>query len=330
MIGVLRSTVGIVSVGTALPDRVVTNQEISRRVDTSDAWIVERTGIRERRVAAEGEFVSDLGARAAEQALDRAGLAPAEVDLVVCATTSPDHFFPAAAVTIAERVGCHAAGAYDLAAACSGFAYAVAQALGQLGSGLAQHALVVGADTLTKVIDPDDRGTCILFGDGAGAVVLSVGATPETTLGVDLGADGSGAQDLFVRALQPGSRYMEMNGGAVFRFGARVMVDSIERVTAACGVAPADVDWIVPHQANKRIIDHAVKKLGVDPERVLMNLDRYANTSAGSIPIALEEAWGDGRVRSGQSVLLVGFGGGLTWGSCLLPWAGPGPGEVAA
>lgn len=330
MIGALRSTIGIVSVGAALPERVVTNDEIARRVDTSDAWIVERTGIHERRVAADDEFVADLGARAAEQALDRSGLAPADIDLVVCATTSPDHFFPAAAVTIAERVGCHSAGAYDLAAACSGFAYAVAQAVSQLASGLAQHALVVGSDTLTKVIDPDDRGTCILFGDGAGAVVLSTGAASESTVGVELGADGSGAQHLFVRALAPGNRFMEMNGREVFKFGARVMVDSIERVTRACGIEPADVDWFVPHQANRRIIDHAVKKLGVEPARVLMNLDRYANTSAGSIPIALEEAWADGRVRSGQSVLMIGFGGGLTWGSCLLPWAGADPAEVRA
>ncbi len=329
MIGCLRSRIGIMSVGAALPERVVTNEEISRRVDTTDQWIVDRTGIRERRVAAPDELTSHLGFRAAEQALDRSGLAPADLDLVLVATTSPDAYFPSTAVLIADRLGAHSAAAYDLAAACTGFTYALAQAVGQIASGLVQHALVIGADTLTKVIDPDDRGTCILFGDGAGAVVISADAAPASTLGVELGADGSGAQDLFVRALAPGNKFMEMNGREVFKFGARVMVDSVERVTRACGLTAADVDWIVPHQANKRIIDHAVKKLGVDASRVLLNLDRYANTSAGSIPIALEEAWVDGRLRQGHQVLMIGFGCGLTWGSCLLPWVGAGPREAA-
>ncbi len=321
MIGCLRSRIGIMSVGAALPERVVTNEEISRRVDTTDQWIVDRTGIRERRVAAPDELTSHLGFRAAEQALDRSGLAPADLDLVLVATTSPDAYFPSTAVLIADRLGAHSAAAYDLAAACTGFTYALAQAVGQIASGLVQHALVIGADTLTKVLDWDDRSTCILFGDGAGAVVLSPDAVEETTLGIELGADGSGADDLLVRAIAPGSRFLEMNGGEVFKFAARVMVDSTERVAGACGLRPDEVDWIVPHQANVRIIDHAVKRLGIDRDRVLMNLDRYGNTSAGSIPIVLEEAWADGRLRRGDRVLMVGFGGGLAWGSCLMEWA---------
>ena len=324
MIGTMRTTAALVSVGSAVPERVVTNDEISQLVDTSDAWIVERTGIRERRVAADDEFVSDLGFRAAEQALDRSGLAPADIDLVLVATTSPDAYQPATAVVIADRLGAHSAGAYDLSAACSGFTYGLVQALGQVSTGLAQHALVVGADTLTKQVDWTDRSTCILFGDGAGAVVLSAGAAADHAVGVELGADGARASNLIVRALEPGARFLEMNGREVFKFAARVMEDSTTRVVEACGLELGDVDWIVPHQANSRIIDHAVKKLGLRRDRVLMNLDRYGNTSAASIPLCLDEAWLDGRLQRGHRLLMIGFGGGLTWGTSLMEWAGDG------
>jgi 3-oxoacyl-[acyl-carrier-protein] synthase-3 len=197
-------------------------------------------------------------------------------------------------------------------------------AVTQIESGLAQHVLVVGSETLSKIVDWDDRGTCILFGDGAGACVLSAGALPETVFGVELGADGSRGDDLIVGALR-GRNVIEMDGRAVFKFATRVMVDSVQRVLDVSGLTVDDVDWFVPHQANIRIIDHAAKRLGLDPARVLVNLERYGNTSAASIPICLEEAWADGRLKRGDRLLMVGFGGGLTWGSCLTEWAGDGP-----
>ena len=320
MIGALRSTAGIVSVGKAVPARVVTNDELATRIDTSDAWIRERTGIAERRISGVDEFASDLGIAAAQQAIDRAGIAPAEIDFVVCATCSPDSYFPSVAATIADRVGAHAAGAVDVSAACTGWVYAVNHAVTQIQAGLAEHVLVVGSETLSKVLNWEDRSTCILFGDGAGACVISAGAVAETVLGIELGADGAHGNDLIVGALR-GTKVIEMDGPAVFRFATSVMVESTRRILDACGMAIDDVDWIVPHQANIRIIDNAVKRLGADPDRVLMNLERYGNTSAASIPLCLEEAWSDGRLKKGDRVLMIGFGGGLTWGSCLTEWA---------
>jgi 3-oxoacyl-[acyl-carrier-protein] synthase-3 len=328
VIGALRSTAGIVSIGASVPERIVTNAELSARIDTSDAWIRERTGIAERRVAASDVWASDLGLAAAQQALDRSGLAPADIDIVIAATCSPDAYFPSIAATIADGLGAHSAAANDISAACTGWVYALMNAVTQIESGLAQHVLVVGAETLSKIVDWDDRGTCILFGDGAGACVVSAGALPETLFGLDLGADGSRGNDLIVGALR-GRNVIEMDGGAVFRFATTVMVDSARRVLDVCGLRVDDVDWIVPHQANVRIIDNAVKRLGADPSRVLVNLERYGNTSAASIPLCLEEAWSDGRLKKGDRVLMVGFGGGLTWGSCLTEWAGAGPGGSA-
>jgi 3-oxoacyl-[acyl-carrier-protein] synthase-3 len=324
VIGALRSTAGIVSIGKAVPERIVTNEEIASRIDTSDAWIRERTGIHERRISGDLEFASDLGIAAAQQAIDRAGIAPAEIDFVVCATCSPDSYFPSVAATIADRVGAHGAAAVDVSAACTGWVYAMMHAVTQIQSGLAEHVLVVGAETLSKVLDWNDRSTCILFGDGAGACVLSAGAVPETVFGLELGADGAHGNDLIVGALR-GTKVIEMDGPAVFRFATSVMVESTRRILDACGMAIDDVDWIVPHQANIRIIDNAAKRLGADPERVLVNLERYGNTSAASIPLCLEEAWSDGRLKKGDRVLMIGFGGGLTWGSCLTEWAAEGP-----
>jgi 3-oxoacyl-[acyl-carrier-protein] synthase-3 len=322
VIASIRSRVGLRAVGAAVPERVVTNAEIAERVETSDEWIVTRTGIRERRVAAPDEYSHDLALRAAEQALDRSGLAPAEIDLVVCATTSPASYFPSTAVVVAEAVGAHGAGAYDLAAACTGFPYALSQAVGQLQAGLAEHALVIGADTLSKVLDWDDRSTCILFGDGAGAVVLSADAAPEHTIGIELGADGARAGDLYVHALDHSDRFLRMNGGEVYKFATRTMVDASTRVLHRAGLEVGDVDWWIPHQANQRIIDHAVRRLEIEPEKVLTNLERYGNTSAGSIPICLDEAWRAGRVSAGDLLMMIGFGGGLAWGACLMQWAG--------
>jgi 3-oxoacyl-[acyl-carrier-protein] synthase III len=322
VIAAVQSRVGLVSVGAAVPERVVTNDEIAQRVATSDEWIVTRTGIRERRVAAPDEYAHDLALRAAEDALDRSGLAPAQIDLVVCATTSPASFFPSTAVLVAEAVGAHGAGAYDLAAACTGFPYALSQAIGQIQAGLAEHALVIGADTLSKVLDWDDRATCILFGDGAGAVVLSADAADEHTLAIELGADGARAGDLYVHALDPSDRFLRMNGGEVYKFATRTMVDASTRLLERTGLQVGDVDWWIPHQANQRIIDHAVRRLEIDPARVLTNLDRFGNTSAGSIPICLEEAWRAGRIQAGDRLMMIGFGGGLAWGACLMEWAG--------
>ena len=322
MIAALRSRVGLLAVGASVPERVVTNDELAVRVDTSDEWIASRTGIRERRVAAPDEYSHHLAQRAAEQALDRSGLAPAQVDLVICATTSPASYLPSTAVTVAEAIGAHGAGAYDLAAACTGFPYALAQGIGQIHAGLAEHVLVIGADTLSKVLDWDDRATCILFGDGAGAVVLSADAAPEHVIGVELGADGSRASDLYVRALDPSDRFLRMNGSEVYKFATRTMVDASTRLLQRAGLGIADVDWWIPHQANQRIIDHAVRRLEIDPDRVLTNLERYGNTSAGSIPICLDEAWRSGRVQTGDRLMMIGFGGGLAWGACLMEWAG--------
>jgi 3-oxoacyl-[acyl-carrier-protein] synthase-3 len=329
VIGALRSTAGLVSIGSAVPERIVTNDELSQRLDTTDAWIRERTGIAERRVVAPGVWSSDLGIAAGRQALDRSGLAPADIDVVIVATASPDAYFPSTAAIVADALGCHSAAANDVSAACTGWIYALMNAVSQIQCGLAQHVLVVGSETLSKITDWDDRATCILFGDGAGACVMSAGALPETVFGLELGADGSRGNDLIVGALR-GRSVIEMDGGAVFRFATTVMVDSARRVLDVCGLGVDDVDWIVPHQANVRIIDNAVKRLGADPARVLVNLERFGNTSAASIPICLAEAWGDGRLKKGDRVLMVGFGGGLTWGSCLTEWAGAGAGESVA
>jgi 3-oxoacyl-[acyl-carrier-protein] synthase-3 len=322
VIASVRSRVGLVAVGAAVPEQVVTNDDLAQRVDTTDEWIVTRTGIRERRVAAPDEYSHHLALRAAEQALDRSGLAPAQIDLVICATTSPASYFPSTAVLVAEAIGAHGAGAYDLAAACTGFPYALSQGIGQIQAGLAEHALVIGADTLSKVLDWEDRSTCILFGDGAGAVVLSADAAPEHVIGIELGADGARASDLYVHALDPSDRFLRMNGGEVYKFATRTMVDASTRVLHRAGLEVTDVDWWIPHQANQRIIDHAVRRLEIDPGRVLTNLEHYGNTSAGSIPICLDEAWRGGRVSAGDRLMMIGFGGGLAWGACLMEWAG--------
>jgi 3-oxoacyl-[acyl-carrier-protein] synthase III len=322
--------VSITGLGCHVPDRVLTNDELSTMVDTSDEWIVERTGIRERRIAAPEEALSDISMPAAEQALDRAGVRAEDVDLVIVATVTPDMAFPSTGAILADRLGSKDAAAYDLSAGCTGFMYAVAQAHGMVAAGLAKKALVVGGDTLSKILDWTDRTTCVLFGDGAGAVVMER-VDEGGFLGFELGADGSGG----VHLLQPagGSRLpaspetvsngghdAHMNGREVFKFATRVLVSSAEALLAECDATVDDVDVYVPHQANMRIIDHATRKLGVDPKRVVINVDRYGNTSSGSIPLALADAEEDGRLREGELVLMTGMGAGLTWGSGLLEW----------
>jgi 3-oxoacyl-[acyl-carrier-protein] synthase-3 len=326
--------VSITGIGSFAPARVMKNDELAQMVDTSDEWIVERTGIRERRVAAPDEAMSDLARPAAIAALDQAGLDPAMLDLVIVATVTPDMAFPSTGAILADQLGARDAAAYDLSAGCTGFVYALVQAHGMVASGLSERALVVGGDVLSRIVDWEDRSTCVLFGDGAGAVVIEPVAEGGF-LGFELGADGSGGSQLYMPA--GGSRapasaetvaerqhFAKMNGREVFKFATRVLVDSAEKVLERCDVPVDDIDVYVPHQANVRIIDHARKKLGIPEERTVVNVDRYGNTSSGSIPLALGDAAADGRLRPGELVLMTGMGAGLTWGSALIEWTANG------
>jgi 3-oxoacyl-[acyl-carrier-protein] synthase-3 len=328
--------VSITGIGSNAPQRVMKNDELAQIVDTSDEWIVERTGIRERRVAAADEALSDLALPAANDALRQAGLQSSAVDLIVVATVTPDMLFPSTGAILADRIGAKDAAAYDLSAGCTGFVYALVQAHGMVASGLVANALVVGGDVLSKIVDWEDRSTCVLFGDGAGAAVLE--RVPDGGfLGFELGADGSGGPQLYMPA--GGSRapataetvaarqhFAKMNGREVFKFATRVLVDSAEKVLDECGVPVEDIDVYVPHQANVRIIDHARKKLGIPEERTVVNVDRFGNTSSGSIPLALGDAESDGRLKEGEMVLMTGMGAGLTWGSALIEWTANGKG----
>lgn len=322
--------VGITGVGAYAPEKVLTNADLETMVDTSDEWITTRTGIRERRIAAPEQAASDLALPAARQALEAAGVDPKELDLVVVATATPDMLFPATGALLAEELGVRGAAAYDLLAGCTGFVYALAQAYGAVATGLSRQALIVGTEVLSKITNWNDRGTCILFGDGAGAAVVQP-VERGGILGFELGADGSGGPDLCVPAggsrqpitsgaLEEEAQFIKMNGAEVFRFATRIMVTSAEELLAACGAGVEDVDLYVPHQANKRIIDHAVKNLGLDPGKVLLNIDRYGNTSSASIPIGLAEAREDGLLAEGTRVLMSAVGAGLTWGSVYMTW----------
>jgi 3-oxoacyl-[acyl-carrier-protein] synthase-3 len=318
--------IGITGLGTNVPVTVMTNDDLTRYVDTSDEWIRERTGISERRIALQEEALSDIALPAAREALAGAGAAPAEIDLVICATITPDMLFPTTSALMADALGLRNAAAYDLLAGCTGFMYAITQAYGMLASGLSKKALVVGGDLLSKVLDWDDRSTVVLFGDGAGAVVMEP-VTNGGFLGFELGADGSGGVHLCLPG--SGSRHfddpksvLKMNGREVFRFATRIMVSSAEAVLEQCGRTIDEVDVYVPHQANKRIIDYAVGKLGIAPEKTIVNVDRFGNTSSGSIPLALADARAEGRLTDGALVLMTGMGAGLTWGSALIEWGG--------
>jgi 3-oxoacyl-[acyl-carrier-protein] synthase III len=320
-----RPRIGITGLGCYVPDRVLTNDELTGLVDTSDEWIMERTGIRERRIAAPEQAMSDLAAPACTDALEQAGVDPREVDLLVVATVTPDMTFPSTAALVADRLGMPDAAAYDLSAGCTGFMYAVAQAHGMLSSGLARKALVVGGDVLSKILDWSDRSTLVLFGDGAGAVVMEPIEDGGGFLGFELGADGGGGVHLWLpgsgsRTFEDPERFVKMNGREVFKFATRVLVSSAETLLEECEKTIEDVDVYVPHQANVRIIDHARKKLGISEERTVVNVDRYGNTSSGSIPLALLDAELDGRLKPGELVLMTGMGAGLTWGSALMEW----------
>jgi 3-oxoacyl-[acyl-carrier-protein] synthase-3 len=316
--------VSITGLGCHVPARVVTNEELATHVDTSDEWIRERTGIRERRMAGPDEAMSDVSLPACRRALEMAGVDPATVDLLIVATVTPDMAFPSTAAILADELGMPNAAAYDLSAGCTGFMYAVVQGYGMVASGLSQRALVVGGDVLSRILDWQDRSTLVLFGDGAGAVLLER-VDEGGFLGFELGADGAGGADLTLpgnasRETDREDPHLRMNGREVFKFATRVLVSSAEAVLEECGKTVADVDVYVPHQANVRIIDHATRKLGFPPEKVIVNVDRYGNTSSGSIPIALADAADDGRLGPGRLVLMTGMGAGLTWGSALVEW----------
>jgi 3-oxoacyl-[acyl-carrier-protein] synthase III len=325
--------ISITGLGCHVPERILSNDELATLVETSDEWIRERTGIRERRIARDDEALTDIALPACRRALAMAGVAPASIDLVVVATVTPDMAFPSASALIADELGMPDAAAYDLSAGCTGFVYAIAQAHAMLAAGLARRALVVGGDVLSKILDWHDRSTLVLFGDGAGAVVMER-VDDGGFLAFELGADGGGGANLWLpgsgsRKFEEPDKYVKMNGREVFKFATRVMVTSAEAILDECGLSIEDVDVYVPHQANVRIIDHAVKKLGVPAGRTVVNVDRYGNTSSGSIPLALADAADDGRLESGKLVLLTGMGAGLTWGSALIRWTHDTTGALA-
>ena len=302
----------------------MTNDELAKIVDTNDEWIVERTGIKERRIASQEEALSDIALPAAKAALEDAQVQGSDIDLLIVATVTPDMMFPTTSAILADELGSTSAGAYDLLAGCTGFMYAIAQAYGLLASGMSKRALVVGGDVLSKLLDWTDRSTVVLFGDGAGAVVMER-VERGGFLGFELGADGAGGKHLWLpgsgsRHFDDPESFMRMNGREVFRFATRVMVSSAQSILGECGKTVSDVDVYVPHQANKRIIDHAVDKLGIDPDRTVVNVQKYGNTSSGSIPLALADARADGRLSDGKLVLMTGMGAGLTWGSALIEW----------
>ena len=318
----------IAGCGGYLPETVLTNDDLTKIVDTSDEWIVERTGIRERRIAAEGELTSDLGTAAAEQALERAGIDARDIDLIVLATSTPDNTFPATAVSIQANLGIQQGAAFDLQAVCSGFVYALSTADNFLKSGQFKRALVIGSETFSRILDWEDRGTCVLFGDGAGALVLEArklnGAGLERgILTSELRSDGRHKEKLFVDG-GPSSTgtvgHLRMHGREVFRHAVTNIADVIKETLAESGYSADDIDWFVPHQANKRILDGTARKIGLDPDKVVMTVENHANTSAASIPLALNTALEDGRLKENQLVLMEAMGGGFTWGAVLARW----------
>jgi len=314
--------------GASLPARVVTNSELEGQVETSDEWIVQRTGIRQRYIAGEGETTASLGTAAARAALDRAGLTPDDIDLIILATSTPDHTFPATAVEIQNRLGIHHGAAFDLQAVCSGFVYAMTTADAYLRGGLAKRALVIGAETFSRLLDWEDRTTCVLFGDGAGAVVLEAvdgngDSADRGILTAHLRSDGAHKEKLYVDG-GPSTTgtvgHLRMQGREVFKHAVGMITDVIVAAFDATGLSIEQLDWLVPHQANIRIIEGSAKKLGIPMEKVVVTVDQHGNTSAASIPLALAQAAGDGRIKEGDLVLLEAMGGGFTWGSVLLRW----------
>lgn len=320
----------LAALGAHIPQRRLTNADLETMVDTTDEWIVSRTGIRERRIAEPDQSTADLATLAAIDILANAGVAAEEVDLIIVPSATPEYLFPSTASLVQDRIGATNAGAFDLLAACSGFIYGCAQACAMVESGLARNALVIGAETLTRIADFTDRTTCVLFGDAAAGAFITPG-DPETTtgfLGFELGSDGSGGKDLLLPvggsrnpASVPFARedaFLKMNGREVFKFATRVIADSTTRLLDRLEISPDEIDLFIPHQANTRIIDHAVEKLGIDPAKVVVNVDRFGNTSSASVPLAMAEARDQGRLKPGALCLMIAFGGGLTWGTTVV------------
>lgn len=318
----------IKGVGGYLPTRVLTNEDLAKVVDTSDQWITERTGIKERRIAAEGELTSTMGAVAARRALDDAGVAPEDIDLIILATSTPDQTFPATAVSIQADLGITQGAAFDMQAVCSGFVFALATADTYMKSGLFKRALVIGAEAFSRLLDWEDRSTCVLFGDGAGAVVveaqkLNGALTDKGILATCLRSDGRYRDKLYVDG-GPSSTgtvgHLRMDGPEVFRHAVTKISEVIGTTLDQAGYKASDIDWFVPHQANRRILDGAARKLGLDRDKIIITLDKHANTSAASIPLALNQGRSDGRIKPGDLVLIEAMGGGFTWGAVLIRW----------
>ncbi len=314
------------SVGAYLPARVMTNDDLAKIVDTTDEWIQQRTGIKQRHIAAEGENTSDLAAAAGRKALENAGLTPDDIDLIIVATTTPDMTFPATAAVVQQKLGIHQGAAFDIQAVCSGFVYAVATADSYLKNGLGKRALVIGAETASRILDWNDRTTCVLFGDGAGAAVMEMGKAGEAERGVlatALRSDGHHWNKLYTDGGPSSTKsvgHVRMEGKEVFKHAVGMITDVVYKVLEDTGHTIDDLDWFVPHQANKRIIDGAGAKLGLPPEKVVVTVDRHANTSAASVPLALNTAVADGRIKRGDLVMIEAMGGGFTWGASLIRW----------
>lgn len=314
----------IIGTGSYLPEKVLANADLEKIVDTTDEWIRTRTGIRSRHIAAEGQLASDLAVPAAQRALQSAGLQPDDIDMIMVATTTPDMVFPSTACIVQSKLGIAGCPAFDLQAVCSGFVYALTMADFLIRSGQAKHVLVVGAEVYSRILDWTDRGTCVLFGDGAGAVIVSASQTPGI-LATKLHADGRHKDQLSVPGSVCGGKVwgkplVQMDGSSVFKFAVRVFEEVAHEVLDAAGLSVSDVDWFIPHQANIRIMDASAKKLGLPAEKVIVTVDHHGNTSAASIPLALDEEVRKGRIREGQTLLLEAVGGGFTWGAVLLRW----------
>ncbi len=322
--------------GMSVPEKVLTNHDIAQMVDTDDDWIISRTGIRERRIANDDETTASLATEASWEALNMANLRPGDLDLIIVATSSPEYLFPATACLVQDRIGANKAGAFDLSAACSGFIYGLDIATQAIRSGSINNALIIGSETLSRFLNWKDRNTCILFGDGAGAFVLQAGEEPGGMLSTIMRSDGSGGDLLSIPA--GGSRlptspdtvsqdmhYIQMNGREVFRFATKVMAQATKDSVEEANLSIDDINLIIPHQANKRIIEAAMRGLNIPNERVVINVECYGNTSTASIPIATCEAYNQGRLQPGDNIVFVGFGGGLTWGAAVAQWSGPSP-----
>lgn len=329
----IERSVGILGVGSYVPDTIVTNEDLKKYMDTSDEWIRERTGIRERRFASPEQATSDLATEAARKALAHAGVSAEEIDLIIVGTVSPDMLLPSTACLVQNNIGAVNAGAFDLSAACAGFIYGLIMGSQMVKTGACKKVLVIGAETLTRIVNPGDRGTGIIFADGAGAAVLGETEQGFGVLSFDMGSEGSGGNLLYLpgggsripateESVKAGLHTVKMDGSEVFKFAVRIMGKTVDTSLAKAGMSKDDIDVLIPHQANHRIIQSAAKRIGVPMDKVVMNVDRYGNTSAGSVPLALDEAVRQGKINTGDNVVLVGFGAGLTWASCIMKWKG--------